>query len=354
MSEQNNDRIITRNTFFEETLGIITLSVAFLKSYLPRKIQRKLNFEKLNFEKIQFRSGGAFGESQPDIVYRVPTLKEDHVVHIHVIIEYNSFDDQGTIFQLHDYVNQLCSEEVRANLIDPKTKKRKKWTQQFLLSPVIPIILYYGEKPFTGKTEYADLINVKGIEEIRTYQPRLRAILVDLTFIADAQLPRNPDAPKLYVILQIMKIIFSKIRTMLKKRFCEILDELKPYSQISKYRRLIREIWRYLVRNTEKIIKADYEEIEIIVRDAIGNDNMPTLVQRWESRGEVKTILRLLAWRFGTIPKLIEEQLSEMTDIERLDQLLEIAYYCQTPEEFQNRLNYRLRKQAGCLPRATD
>ncbi|MDR1492015.1 MAG: DUF4351 domain-containing protein, partial [Planctomycetaceae bacterium] len=55
-------------------------------------------------------------------------------------------------------------------------------------------------------------------------------------------------------------------------------------------------------------------------------------------KNEVRTIFRLLTRRFGNISEMIEEELVKITNFERLDQLWDIAYDCQTLEEFEDAL----------------
>jgi len=98
-------------------------------------------------------------------------------------------------------------------------------------------------------------------------------------------LPRDPNAPELHVVLMIMKVVFSKNRTTLKSSFSAILKDLKPYSKNQKYYELIRKFWYYVVYNTEKLTEADYEELETEIQETIGDDKMPTLVQKWLAQG---------------------------------------------------------------------
>ena len=117
---------------------------------------------------------------------------------------------------------------------------------------------------------------IPGAEE---YQPHLKAILIDLSVIDEDNLPRDPNAPELFVVLLMMKVIFSKTPKTIKGKFREILDELKPYSQNPKYRELIRKLWHYVIYNAEKLTETDFDEIETEIRETTGDNNMPTLAQ---------------------------------------------------------------------------
>jgi hypothetical protein len=293
----------------------------------------------LTVEKPKYRDP-LFRETRPDIVYKVPIRGTDDYVSIRIIIEHKAQDDHKAIFQLWCYVCQQCIQDVKGRLTDPKTKKRKKWPKGFRLPPVIPIILHHGNLPFSGESELADLFYQ--IPGVREYLPHLKAILFDLSVIEVDNLPRDPKAPELHVVLLIMKIIFSKAPKTLKSKFNEILDELKPYSQMPKYCELIRKLWHYVVYNAEKLTETDAKEIETKIRETIGENNKPTLAQIFINKGEIKSkveaIFDVLEDRFGEIPQATKNTVTKITDIVVLRRLSVLASNCKSLAEFKKAL----------------
>jgi predicted transposase YdaD len=338
---------LTHDAFFDETFGVPVFGVAFLKAKLPRKLKKHLDIDSLIVEKEKFRDDH-FRETRPDIVYKVPIRGIDDHISFYVIAEHKSYDDHSAIFQLWGYVCRLCVRDVKKRLTDPETKQRRNWPKHFRLSPIIPIIIYHGNKPFTGETQLADLFYQ--IPGAREYLPHLQAILVDLAITDEGNLPRDPNAPELHVVLLIMKVIFSKAPQTIKSKFREILKELKPYSQNPKYRELIRKLWRYVIYNAEKLTEADAEEIHAELREITGDNDMPTLVQMWtdkgkaegeakgKAEGQARTITRLLTRRFGVVPQDVEMGLLALRDIEQLDRLSDFAFDCHSLEEFASHL----------------
>jgi hypothetical protein len=342
---------LTHDAFFEETFGMPSLGSAFLKRVLPRKLRKQLDFDQLTVVKTKFRDV-LFRETRPDIVYNVPIIGSDEYVSFHVIVEHKSFDDHSAIYQVWQYVAQLCVQDVEKRLIDPKMKKRRKWSKNFRLSPIIPIILHHGEKPFTGETQLVNLFYpLPGAEE---YLPHLQAILVDLSAIEEGNLPRDPNAPELHVVLLIMKVIFSKDKKTLKHGFFAILDELNPYSQNPRYYELIRKLWHYTLYNARKLTETDYEEFEPAVQKTIGDDNMPTLVEifmkkgmkqgiekgieKGIGKGKIESILAILEDGFGEIPQSIQNALAEISDPVALRRLTILAAKCKSLKEFTKAL----------------
>lgn len=170
------------------------------------------------------------------------------------------------------------------------------------------------------------------------FLPHMQAILVDLSAIEEKQLPRDPDSPELHVVLLIMKTIFSKSKTELKRKFRVILDELKPYSQDRKYRELIRKLWYYVAYNAEKLNESDAEEIETDIRQTIGDDHMPTLAQIFIDKGKVESkteaVLTVLNARFDKVPQTIHDAVVATTDIAQLDRMTVLAAKCKSLDEF--------------------
>ena len=338
-SKKGDEYKVQHNTFFEETFGMPGFGVAFLKKMLPKELKKHLEIEKLTVEKPKYRDK-YFRETRPDMVYVVPIRGTGDHIRFYIVIEHKASDDHSAIYQVWKYICQLCVQDVRKRLTDTETKKRKAWPKNFRLSPVIPIILHHDNKPFTGKTQLADLFyHLPGAEK---YLPRLQAILVDLSVIEENKLPRDPNAPELHVVLLIMKAIFSKSRSTLKNKFKEILKELQPYSQVPKYRELIRKLWYYFVYNADKLTETDAEEIETDIHETIGDNNMPTLAQIFTDKGKAKDraelILAILEDNFGDVPQAIQEAVTQITDLTVLKKLAILAGKCKSLAEFNKAL----------------
>ena len=339
---------IQHSTFFEATFGMPSLAKAFLRKFLPRRLVKRLDIEKLVIVKEKFRDG-EFRETRPDMVYEVPIIGMNKRVRIHIILEHKSTDDHSAIFQIWKYVGQACVQNVEKQLTNPKTKKHKAWPKNFRLSPVIPIIIHHGLAPFTGETQLAKLFYP--LPGVKKYLPRQEAYLFDLSAMKEENLPRDAGAPELYVVLLIMKVIFSKNAATLRRKFREILKELRPYSQNSMYYELIRSFWLYTVYNTERLSEADYEEMDEEIQETItGDHHMPNFVQTLMDRGmekgmekgmelgisqgEAKAILRTLTRRFHSIPKSLREGIFAITNLKRLEELADFAFDCESLDEF--------------------
>ena len=344
MSEQRLKSIrLTHNAFFEETFQMPSLAKAFLRQILEPRLLAKLDIENLTVETKKFRDE-QFHETRPDMVYTVPIIGAEAAIGFRLIIEHKSYNNRATIYQISNYVHQLFVQEVAARLTDTETKKRKKWPRDFKISPIFPIILYQGSSRFAGKTELSDLFY--RLPGIRKFLPRQKALLVDLSAIEDDHLPHDETAPELHAVLLIMKVIFSKNPTIIRRKFSQVLGELKSYAKNPMYRDLIRKLRHYVLWNMKNITEKDcYEikdEIEGIIEE--GDDEMSTFMDIFvekgrlegEAKGEARAILRTLTRRFQKIPASLKERILAITDLDRLEYLADLAFDCDSLEEFDN------------------
>lgn len=350
MSEQKIKVVrLSHNTFFEETFQMPTFARAFLRQFLNPELLSRIDIKNLTVETKKFYDE-QFHETRPDMVYTIPIIGEEGVIRVHVIFEHKSYNDRGAIFQISKYIHQLCVQEVKTRLTDTKTKKRKKWPKGFQLSPIIPIILHHGNLPFTGEIELSKLFYpLPGAEE---FLPHQKAFLVDLSTIEDDDLPHDENVPELHAVLLIMKVIFSKNKTTIRRKFSQVLDELRSYAQNPMYRDLIYKLRHYVIWNARNMTEEDIFEIKDEIGEIIeeGDDDMSTIAQifinkgkaegrvegeaRGKVEGTVKSVLLILRKRFRKVPRPLKERILAITNLRRLEKLAVFAFDCETLEEF--------------------
>ena len=145
----------------------------------------------------------------------------------------------------------------------------------------------------------------------------------------------------------IMKTVFDKDRATLRRKLSEIFRELRPFSEVPMYEKLICQFWYYAITNARKLMDTDVKEIETKIHETKGEKTMPTLVQTWIKRGrkegriegKIESILRTLTKRFHVVSWAIKDRIFTITDLERLEELADFAFDCQTLEEFEEQVN---------------
>ena len=316
---------LTHDKLFREVFQWLGLAKAFLRLVLSGPILAKLDLDRLTIEPREFLNI-VFKETRADMIYRVPILGSDESLCIYVLLEHKSFNDFFTIFQADQYAGQISQREYQ------KADDEERLNVHFRFSPVLVIIFHHGERAFTGPIEVAELYEDYGI--LSDYLPRRRALLFDLSTLSE--IPDDPEAPELYAVLRIMQVIFS---LDLSLRIREVLERLKPYSEIPKYRRLIRFLWYYFVSYTKKRPEQELLMVSDTVKNIIGAREMTTFLEQFRAEGEAiglakGKVLAILEVRFNDIPKETKDTVQSMTDPTALESLVEHAKTCNSLDEF--------------------
>lgn len=329
---------LTHDKFFEKMFEMEDLARSFLKFVLPKDFLPHLKFEDLSVEPKDFLNL-AFKETRADMIYRVPLIGRDEDLCIYVLLEHKSFDDFMVAFQTDIYADQISHRQLQ------KAKEEKRFDKNFRLSPVLVIIIHHGETSFSGPTNVSEVY--EDLEFMKSFLPYRKAILHDLTALPEDQIPDDPEAPELYVVQRIMQVIF---RSDIGMKGREILERLRPYSNLPKYRRIIRFLWFYLVSSARFMSKSQLMIVNEAVEETIGENVMPTI---WETvhaeglavglaegkaeglaEGKAESILAVLCVRFKDVSLETCKQVRAIKDLTALDSHLTFAATCATLEDF--------------------
>lgn len=317
---------LTHDKLFREMFQGVELARSFLRFVLPEPVLAKLDLSLLTVEPKDFLSV-VFKETRADMIYRIPIHGSSERLCVYVLLEHKSYSDFWTIFQADQYAGQISQREIR------QAQDEKRFTMDFRLSPVLVIIFHHGEAAFAGPVEVRDVYDDYGV--LGDYLPYRRAILFDLSAIPEAEVPDDPQTPELFAVLRIMQEIFS-IDIATKSR--EVLERLKPYSDQPRYRRVIRFLWYYLVSSARHLAKRELMAVTEEVKNTIGEKEMPTILEQFKAEGKADSVIRILTRQHGTVPAAIAERVHSITDIEKLDELFDLAFDIGSLDEFAGHL----------------
>jgi hypothetical protein len=126
--------------------------------------------KELDFTTLEKRSGSYVSDDlrprADDIVWRVRW--RDRWLYVYLLLEFQSDVDPFMAVRLLVYVGMLYQDLIRT----------KQLTEEGQLPPVLPLVLYNGQHPWTAKTEVNDLI-VPPPGGLERYQPRLQYLLLE-------------------------------------------------------------------------------------------------------------------------------------------------------------------------------
>jgi len=135
------------DNYFKSTFGRPEVARDFLESYLPESIVKLMNLDTLTNQKGEYVDK-KLKKFYSDLLYKVD-LKEK-TAYVYILYEHKSYHDEKTIFQLLKYMASIWNERY-----DEKEKT---------VPPIIPILIYHGEKKLEVKTRLWDTI--QGIEQL--------------------------------------------------------------------------------------------------------------------------------------------------------------------------------------------
>ena len=316
----------THNDFFVGTFQMLRLAKAFLRVVLPSELLDCVDLDALTTEEPHL-TDEVFKNLHADMVYRVPIKGTEQHVDFFVILEHKSGNKFWTILQLWGYVCYVIRREF---------DKAGQATVDYRLPPVIAIIVHHGKSKFTGKTELSELfLQLPGIEK---YLPKLQAILVDLNTIADDDVPNDPDAPELKLVLMALKLIFRKDA---ETKLTAILEESESISDDPIFKDVVRMVWHYFVASA-KYMEHDYSVLYDTIKKIVEVEDMPTMYERGiadaVAKAKAEMVLKALRKKFSNVPSEVEEAILSMSDTTALESLLEHAIQSDTLEEFADAL----------------
>lgn len=238
---------------------------------------------------------------------------------IYIVFEHKSYPDKLTLIQILNYCAVVWETNIRNR--EP-------------LRPIIPVVFYHGKQKFNLPTDFSDYFDVDDI--IREYLVDFSIVLFDTNRHTDDIVKSSGDL-YLAASLLAMKHIFKDVNS-LKPIFRHIM-------------RLDRE--RFLMVLEYVIITKDIqeEELEKLVKEA-GGDTMPSLAQRWLDQGmqqgiqqgiqkgmlqdAQEMVLDALETKFGQSSNSLKLKIGQITDREKLKELLRIILKIQDIKELES------------------
>ena len=320
--------------FFRSMFGEPGMFRKFLDWALPDMMLELLDLDRLE------RQNDSFLDEQlkahyTDVLFKIPLRNADESIVVFVLVEHKTSSERWTMFQALRYVVQIWQREFN-------TAKEQDRLAEFMLPPVLPIIVYHGERNFNAAIQLGKLI--RPISSFEKYMLDFEGMLIDLTRIDEDGLPEDLE---LYCVLAVMQAVFRKD---VADRMLRIYKKLRPKFDDPFYRDRWINLYYYLLSSSKYLTSKDLEEAKTQMSDT--NDTItisPWLEEtlflarvegetKGEAKGEARVITRILTKRFQTVSPLVTETLLAITDLEKLEHLADFAFDCRSLDEFEQAL----------------
>jgi predicted transposase YdaD len=251
-------------------------------------------------------------ERADDVVWRVKSGKD--WLYLYLLIEFQSSNERYMALRMMVYVGLLYQDLIRHKQLGPHG----------LLPPVLPIVLYNGERRWRAPVSLAELLP-KPPAFLAPLQPQMRYLLIDEGAIPAetlARLPRN-----------LVAAIFKLEQPQTPDAVQALVTEIEAATRSEEYAdvRRIVAIWirAALIRNRKYPILLpeldDLQELRIMLSQRIeqwaegylaAGRKEGRLEGRSEGRleGEIAVLARLLTRRFGALPTWADTRLNAATE----------------------------------------
>jgi hypothetical protein len=263
-----------------------------------------------------------------DIVLKVPYRTRlggrRRTLTLYILIEHQSEPDPLMVLRVLEYLVQIYKAQLRA------WQRRHRTRDHFRLQPVLPIVLYTGERRWEALTSLAELVE-GGDEDFADVLPQLRPLFLSLSAIPRLDLETSGG-------------FFGWVLELLRRRnaapdefraaLARVVGHLEGMAEAE------RERWPLLLSYIHALIYHDREPPErqglheVIVNsvgshprrrevEAMKRTIADELREEGQRAGELRShqhlLLRLLRGRFGRVPRPVEQVIRATDDLARLD-----------------------------------
>ncbi len=272
--------------FFKETFSRAEVALDFVRSYVPQAIAGLIVPESLKLSKDTFVDE-ELEERFCDLLYEAD-LKGKGKIFVYFLFEHKSFQDPEVAL----YLLLLM---VRIWL------KERKQGNKGLLPPILPLVVYHGDKKWKASPRFQDLVGLTDV--MGRYVPIFEYLIWDLSQYTAEEVK---GGVLLRVAALLMKNIHSKDIGTLLPGILGLLQELKDSRTALQF---LRAALRYLSSGSNYVSREELIDALKELHINEGGDIMSTLAQQWIEEGSKKLFVRQIARRFQVKPDSVYSML---------------------------------------------
>lgn len=299
MDKARLDRLV-RN-FNQNGLKTLLESPANVRDLLrmlePRYVDL-IDFEHMKAEPADF-VGRDFRHLESDLVLRAPARLKGGIsrreILIYLLIEHQSVPDRLMSLRLLEYVTLLYKAQYRS------------WTQEhskrseFKLQPVLPIVLYTGERSWPAVGTLTELMELG--EQFESVTPTFTPLFLNLPKLDKSALEEAGGA--FGAILSLFRSR-SLNGPMFHKEFIRVIKELEGLPRAERFRWL--ELLSYIFAMAYNVRESDeHPELKLAVQASVETDEYRRIIMAAEKR-VARTMMDVITDR---VTKKVTEQLTE-------------------------------------------
>ena len=288
--------------------------------------------EKLDFKRIQYIPTTFIPDNlrkqEADILFLIPFVEggTEREVLIYILIEHQSTPSLLMGFRITFYMLQIWDRQRRA-WIDQKLPE-----EQWRFHPILPIVFYTGAAEWETSLKISALMDVP--YELESYVPHHETLFLHLKETAPEKLTpgEHPFGWVLRVIqkeaatqAEFVEALLTAIDRLesLPPEEAETWEKLMYYLFLLIYHRRAPSEHEMLRQQVQERVRTHFRKEEV---ENMGQTIAQALIQEGQEIGalqnEQRVLINLLTKKFGQLPSNIVERIQRISEIARLDTLL--------------------------------
>ena len=308
-------------------------------------IETFLDFSRITYEKRSFISE-ALRERESDVLLSVPFQEDTDATDtdallVYILIEHQSTVDKTMGFRLLSYMMQIW-EAQRREWETAKTPENER-----RLQPILPILFYTGDRPWTTPVSLTTIMDVPEILE--RFVPSFDTLFLGVKETeAEALTQSGHPLGWLLRVLQKEHADETEISEALADAMSHIASADEGFAP------QVAEALRYFVQLIFHRRSLDERDalVDIIRQHIQEHKELETMTQttaeflREQGKAEGKAegiqdaILKLLQLQFQNVPETLSREIRNIDNLTRLDTLLEQAVTAQSLEEIDTHFSF--------------
>jgi len=274
------------DVFVRDFLADLDQARDFFRLLLPPAFQAEFDLDALRAEPTSLIDE-TLNELQSDLLFSL-TTHAGEPRQLYLLFEHKSYLDAGLLTQLLGYLGRLYGKQPHR-------------------TPILPLVLYHGAAPFTLARRFGDEFALTAEQQalLRPYLPDFTYLLYDLS---DWRPPSEPPLA-LQVFLEALRSAASGD----PERTRRLLDlAVRLYGERNGAR-IVHALLTYLFHVTplapdtvRDLLTHSRPELENAMLTAAQQ-----LYERGHREGEAKLLREQLEYKFGALPKRIQQRLAE-------------------------------------------
>ena len=246
-----------------------------------------------------------FQKREGDVIWRVRFRGQ--WLYVYLLIEFQSTVDRYMALRLMVYVGLLYQRLI----------EEKQLAEDGKLPPVLPIVLYNGDRRWNAALEVSELL-ADCPEELKRYRPQMRYFLLDEQAQDDATLAGMKN-------LAALVFRFEKCRT--REEFLDVIDAVRQWAEAPEHQETARRLarWVAMILFPER---SEGGEPALDLDDLTESGTMlKERVKQWaqelreegkaegwqegKAEGEAEVLLEQLQVAFGSVPEKFRRLIDE-------------------------------------------